>query len=179
MDGDHDFIEVFRRKCYIDLVSCLGDTVPTEIDWARLAAYIDGEGSIYITESTRRRPGRADHRVMAVTICVVNTDPRLIRWCKENFGGNTGVMHKKVKRHRTSWAWRIASGSAVNVLKGCYQYFIVKKEQADLAIAFQETVKYRKGRPHKSETWESRAAIKLQLSKIKTYEFRDIDSTIQ
>ncbi len=119
---------------------------PTEIDFARLAAYVDGEGSILISErhyKTSPYPG------MYIILVVSNTDPRLLIWCKERFGGTFQVGdHAKVRLmdYKIPYKWHVSCNQAASIIEKCLPYFIVKKEQADVALAFQKTVKYGRGR---------------------------------
>ena len=62
----------------------LGVTEPTEMDYARLAAYIDGEGCIS-TGASRAKNWKRES--VYVNLSVHNTDCRLIDWCAERWGG--------------------------------------------------------------------------------------------
>ena len=68
-------IEEYKRM--LDKVS--------EIDLARLAAFIDGEGCIGISSGPRR--GRMAVRQHSLIVTVTNTDLRLFRWLTNVFGG--------------------------------------------------------------------------------------------
>jgi hypothetical protein len=115
--------------------------MPTEIDWARLAAYIDGEGCVDIVPAGRNFHATHHRRPqLQVRIQIGNTDPRLPVWCKENFGGSTRLATKQNPKWRASMYWIINSAKAVEILKNCYPYFLLKREQAEIAIAFQKTV---------------------------------------
>ena len=109
---------------------------PTEIDYARLAAYIDGEGTIEIAYK---------HKSRAHFLCVSidNTDPRLIVWLYETFGGFVRSDHSSKRKNikwRSKMQWYIACGHAHDLLLKCHPFFITKGDQADIAIAFRKTV---------------------------------------
>src|ERR1700690_3415057 len=58
----------------------------SDIDFARLAAYIDGEGCIGISNSKRR--GKATHRMHTMQLTVTNTSLLLLDWITLTFGGS-------------------------------------------------------------------------------------------
>lgn len=108
------------------------------IDWARLAAYIDGEGHIAINQEQRG--------YQYIRIVVTNTDPRLIAWLLTTFGG--GVMKGKPQseRHRKVYKWSASCRHAEALLRAAQPFFITKRDQAEIALAFQDTLAgYRKG----------------------------------
>jgi len=105
---------------------------PTETDWARMAAFIDGEGCISLVE----------HRTVytCLRIMVTNTDRRLVEWCKSLFDGH--ICEKKARKptHKPSYQWVVSSRAAAFVIKGCYPYFLLKKEQSEVALEFLTTI---------------------------------------
>lgn len=114
--------------------SKLGVYTPSEMDWARLAAYIDGEGHVGINQQRFKNPKRSRRHYLAVV--VTNTDPRLMLWLKRTFGGS--IYEVSVKSRRRVFRWQLNARKGVEVLKGCLPYFIIKKELAELGIAFQD-----------------------------------------
>jgi hypothetical protein len=119
-------------------------------DWAKLAAYIDGEGNITINETWEKRNkyGRQDRKRNTLMVSVHNTDARMLVWCKSTFG--VGFIHLKQKHDfslppaegkrvykRSCWTWTCCSKEAEAILRGCRQYFTIKGEQADVAFAFR------------------------------------------
>ena len=114
---------------------------PTEIDWARLAVLIDGEGYIGIaTAYSRKRNWARPHLYLDVR--VVNTDPRVAEWCAANFGGKVYLNKRKAGHEKWSTAihWAVSCNKAEAVLRGCLPYFLIKREQAEVALAFQATI---------------------------------------
>jgi len=104
------------------------------LDWAKMAAYIDGEGSIYISSAQKHA---RNFPVFTLGLNVSNTDRRLVEWCKSIFGGSIKTKtHPRTKR-RTSYIWICYSDHAVAVLNGCIPHFVIKKRQAMTAVAFQ------------------------------------------
>lgn len=108
------------------------------IDWARLAAFIDGEGCILLNRHQGKR-----RRNMWLRVHVVNTDPRLPRWILDTFKAGSVTVHfkgNKAKNWRSSLIWQSNCQSAEMILRGCLPYFIIKREQAEIALAFQATL---------------------------------------
>jgi hypothetical protein len=117
--------------------------MPTRDDWIRLTAYIEGEGSIYIKPG-RNRGGKKVYN--ALTIDVDNTDPRLPLWCQKTFGGSFRINYSNQRLHKNSKpvaTWRIHCKMAEEILKGCLEHFIIKKEQAEIALAYRATFRKR------------------------------------
>jgi len=106
----------------------------TEIDFARLAAYVDGEGHIAISCDKR-------HRYYVVQITIGNSNLALLEWCRDHFGGFICRLryHPDPKHYAPVKRWMLTSWPAANALKRCLPYLICKREQAEVAIEFKET----------------------------------------
>lgn len=107
-------------------------------DWARLAAFIDGEGCIEIFRqvNTHRKPKlHASHRLRIV---VTNTDPRLPKWLQQRFGGKACPLKDRRSR-RPCFQWKTFGEEAEVILRGCLPFFVIKREQAEIGIALRET----------------------------------------
>lgn len=112
--------------------------IPVVFDWVRLAMAIDCEGSINIT--ARHLPkGRTP--VHDLTISVVNTDPRLPLWCYDTFGGYTNIRYGSGNR-KAIFRWTITTKGAESILRGCLPYFMLKREQAEIALVLRESYLY-------------------------------------
>lgn len=114
----------------------------SEVDWARLAAYIDGEGTIMISRTQLKR-GR-QMPLFVLTLVVANTDMRLLRWLSETFTGeHIFSQSAKQRSFRASWSkktcysWRLFEKRAAQVLERVRPYLICKREQADTALAYR------------------------------------------
>lgn len=109
----------------------------SEIDWARLAAFIDGEGSILISKHKSRERQNYQYNLEVV---VSGTDVRLIRWLQDTFSGRVYIICPSPKSFRSNkpcQTWRIFEERAEAVLLRCLPYFIVKGEQAKIALDFR------------------------------------------
>lgn len=143
---------------------------PSEMDWARLAAYVDGEGSILMTE--RHYPGK-DYLGMYIRVVVSNCDPRLPRWCSQTFGGVFVVSSRQQKsNHRLGLKWHVSCRHAEWVLRNIRPYLLLKGEQADVALAFQETLDpAARRRGLGADMWEARKKMKQDLSDLRWQTF--------
>lgn len=139
----------------------------SEIDWARAAAFLDGEGSIYIAK------GYVKGSLSGHQLCldVTNTDPRLPIWFQERFGGTVSIHSKKSKTNRRqAFRWRSRCNVASDVLRGCLPYFLLKRDQAEMALAFQQNfITTRGGRAHKvtQEEFDEREKYRFLISEAK------------
>lgn len=117
---------------------------PSEIDWARMAAYIDGEGSVLINPRSGRKNYVTDASGFYLRITVANTDVRLPIWLKETFGGsykdaNTPKYYEG-QNWKRAYHWNTASNRAAWILFNCLPYFVMKHEQAQIGISLQESM---------------------------------------
>jgi hypothetical protein len=111
----------------------------SEMDWARLAAFTDGEGSILIAKGKRVAKG-CDHPTYVLTLIVSNTDLRLIDWLVQTFGGASYFSHGMAQRKwsvRTCYSWRMFDQRAATILEHCLPDFIIKGQQASTGVAFR------------------------------------------
>lgn len=117
-----------------------GEFCPSPIDWARMAAYIDGEGSVLInTQQSKAKAIPSGRFYLRVT--VANTDVRLMTWLKNTFGGtfkdaNTAKYYEG-KNWKTAYHWGASATRAAWVLHNCLPYYIIKREQAEIGIQLQ------------------------------------------
>lgn len=135
----------------------------SQIDWARLAAFIDGEGTIVIA--------KARSIYTQLTIRVVNTDPRLPLWCKSIFGGKVYAATYSKTNVKRAYVWTTQAKKAEEILRGCFPYFLIKREQAEVALAYRETFDHIKGNtPEQNLTADRqlvRAKFRTHLSRLK------------
>jgi hypothetical protein len=131
----------------------------SEIDWARLAAYVDGEGSITIIESGRKR----SHPFRDVRVIISQSDVRLMAWLQSIWGGAVS-QHKGVNRPCYNWA--IGGRRVEVILARIRQYLIVKPEQADIGMAYRATMT-RSTRRLSPEVIEQRKLLREQMFALK------------
>lgn len=148
-----------------------GEYCPSPIQWAQMAAYIDGEGSILINiHSSKGRVTRGFY----LRVTIANTDVRLMIWLKNNFGGtyklaNTCGYYDNPK-YKPCYHWGAAAHRGAWILHNCLPLFIIKREQAEIGIQLQESMKKFTrglGKALPFDLVEERAELKRQLSKLK------------
>lgn len=141
------------------------------IDWARLAAYIDGEGHIALN-ANRMSAGKS---YAYLRVVVTNTDPRLIIWLQRTFGGGVLKVKRPAALHwRRCFKWTASCRHAEAILRGCLPYFITKRDQADIALAFQATLHgFHRWNPRPLAVDELRTQFRNQL--LSAREPRDVD----
>lgn len=110
------------------------------IDLARMAAFIDGEGSIFIGagKNLRGRQRTPQHRLQLV---ISNTNVVLVNWLKQTFDGSVYFVKYENCKHlgkKQIMRWQINERMAAVLLSHCLPYIIVKKPQAEVALAFME-----------------------------------------
>lgn len=154
--------------------------MPELIDWARLAAFIDGEGCISIIRNVKKaRANGGCQLVMAVYLG--GNDPRLAGWLKTTFGmGNTWIRKQKYqgKEWRPFYGWKVTGANAKTLLQGCYPYLLLKKEQADIALAFQALV-HPTGNKHcrrslTLENYNQREMLKVEMERLKHMDYEGV-----
>src|SRR5215472_10990041 len=111
----------------------------SEVNWGRLAAYLDGEGCICVSSHYNRRRKKVSV-AYNLYLAIGNTDMRLCHWLEEHFGGSTTTVQpscRGVKIQKLAFTWRL-SGLAIDpVLQGIIPYLVIKREQAEIAVAFR------------------------------------------
>lgn len=115
-------------------------------DWAKMAAYIDGEGSIGIRLRKAGPRNKADRHVITVVLC--NSDPRLITWAQDLFCVGSLSIRKiwnpdapgRIKSRRPSYIWEVQAKRAEWLLKNCLPYFTIKVEQARICLELSSTM---------------------------------------
>jgi hypothetical protein len=141
----------------------------SEIDWARLAAYVDGEGTIMIAyhKIYGKHGVRPDY---VLTLIVANTDLRLIRWLCETFGGSFYFSHPKSRQkvsNRVCHSFRLFEKRAAVVLARIMPYLICKREQAEVGLAYRVLRDLgSKGRKLTPEDLKARAGFREQMQNL-------------
>jgi hypothetical protein len=113
----------------------------TEIDWARLAAYIDGEGCISVTRVVMKGKPR-----LYLQVVVTNCDFRLLEWIGNRFGGavqERPTNNIRKGRWSRSFRWITTNKVAAKILEGCLPFFVIKREQAEIGLAHQRLCGYK------------------------------------
>ena len=138
----------------------------SQIDWARLAAFIDGEGCIRIDLQQPSAGNNFTARHL-LEVRVYSTDPRLILWCRNTFGGGNykpvGRPHKE--HHKQEHVWYVGAVNAETVLNNCLPYFIIKREQAEVDLAFR-SLGGKHGQKVTPELFEARESCREEMGRL-------------
>ncbi len=103
-----------------------------KVAWA--AGFFDGEGTVTIQR--RRYNARPGSYVMQMAAC--QKHPEALVRLHEICGCGSLHVHKKKPETSSLWLWRASGNYALGVLKRFLPHLIVKRDQAEIAIAFQE-----------------------------------------
>lgn len=90
------------------------------------AGVFDAEGTVHI---------RKDY-TLHVKITMSNFE--ILKLFKVNFGGNISEQKKEKDYYQKRWVWYVLSHEASSFLKKICRYMIVKREEAEMAIKYQE-----------------------------------------
>lgn len=123
-----------------------------------MAGVFDGEGNIHIHLHTNKS-GKVSH---SIRIGIGSTDILWLRNLREEWGsvGSIGVMKRsRPSHHKPAENWSVSGKEAQHILREILPYLRIKKERAELALAFE--VVGRGGRKPADET--KRSAIHAQM----------------
>lgn len=112
-----------------------------DVDRAYFAGIMDGEGCVTIA---RAKKGKWSYYTLFLSMAC--TDPSLMIWIIEKFGGRVAPRTKCKTNRKDVWVWRVASREAEAVLRQIEPFMVVKRDQARLALAFRDS--YSWGRPN-------------------------------
>lgn len=141
------FTQIEKSEAHV-LASAADTTrvvLATEVERAWAAGFVDGEGAIMITWSRAKMINRRGRREMKPD--QFNVHVRVTQTCTEPliklvnlFGGQVKAVNmnapSRAKNARPIYEWNIYGARAVAALEAMLPFFMVKGEQASLAIEF-------------------------------------------
>jgi len=139
-----------------------------ELGWA--AGILDGEGCIGIYGRAGRRTdgGLGLHALVSVG----NTDFRMILKLKDLFGGNISSLQRDSRpNRRAAITWRTSGRHAGRVLERVLPFLVVKREQAEVALAFIATM--RMGGRLSQEVKDERDHLRTKAQSLKRFDFSE------
>lgn len=163
-----------HRKEYEQFINAL-----SEIDKARLAAYIDSEGTIYINVAAKLS-GRMLNSQYRLSLVITNTDHRLMDWLKRTFDGSVYYVKYEKCKHlgkKPIMRWQVNERMAEVILKACAPHMIMKRPQAEVGLSFMSLKRTRvivqrdaRGRliqmPLSESELANRHALKLEIERL-------------
>lgn len=149
------------------------DRLIEDMEWLRMATLLDTEGSIQIKKlkaAVKWGCRQANHQLQ---VTVTNTDPRIPLWCKTIFGGSVSFRRPPQNYHRKIYRWSAGTSRAEEVLRGCLPFFLIKSDQAKVALAYRETVVQKKyfRAGISSSVVKRREDLRIELQDLKRKEF--------
>ncbi len=103
---------------------------------AYTAGIVDGEGSIMILKTSS--PSTTRGYTYQLKVAVTNTNEWLVQWMKFQHGGGISMQIPKNPKDKNVFHWRVTAKQAYRFLKDIEPYLILKRNQAELALKFQE-----------------------------------------
>lgn len=114
-------------------------TIPTETEVAYVAGLFDGEGCVSIHFKTETRNGKGYHQMH---VRISNTHEGVLLWVQERFGGNLyNSLPGGKGGHRPGFVLQWSNKSISPFLELLLPYLIVKREAAEIGIAFRKLKK--------------------------------------
>lgn len=144
----------------------------TKNEWAYFAGLFDGEGSVTISQVTRRTATvscSAGTTVTNSSVRIANNNPVPLLELEQKFGGRVRPHGGQKKNH---WVWICNGYFAVDFCKGILPYSRIKTGQIEIYIAFA-SFKRRKAMGRVSLTTDElseRRAMIQKLDKIRKQE---------
>lgn len=106
------------------------------LDASYLAGFWDGEGS-FILHGTGSTSGAIAFRVVAVA-----SKPQVIEWIAQVTGiGRVQTWDAKNPKWAPRWTWTVNGDGAESFTRQLLPYLKLKREQAELGVAFQERLR--------------------------------------
>lgn len=136
----------------------------TTADLQYLGGLFDGEGCVMarLVNRHRRRP------TYRVTVSLCMTQPDLVLWFKQQFGGSFVMRKKLSSHHKQAYQWVINDLGAYKFLVMLRPYVRLKARQFDLAMELHQRLQkthatFRKGFHRGASIPESEMLIRHQL----------------
>lgn len=102
------------------------------LEIAYVAGIIDGEGCIGFSY----KKNKTGHERLTLIIQVDMTCHEVPEALRTQFGGTIFLINSKDEKHKSHSCWKIYQDEAGEFLKLILPYLIVKKRQAELALAY-------------------------------------------
>jgi hypothetical protein len=146
--------------------------VPTELDAAYTAGFVDGEGTIYVRAQRRKLLEEKGWNVSAYALVVASqVDPRPLQWMQQRWGGYLRPIKNRERsvRERNAWEWGCSSRQAYKLLHDIRPYLRCKGAQADNAFRLEAMARPRgrsRGNPMTPEAILMQAEITAEARRL-------------
>lgn len=105
-----------------------------------LAGFFDGEGCVCVLKSKAPADRREITDIFRLSATISNTDRDILETYKKYFGGVIVSKDRRKETHKICYMWSAQATKAKNFFIIILPYLRQKKEQAELAIKFQENM---------------------------------------
>ena len=107
----------------------------TDVQIGYLAGIVDGEGTISLGRTLKRRDWG-----YSMQVAVTNTNLKLLNWCKNitNIGTIDKASERIGPKRKQVYSWRVAYKDIPLFLMTIKTHLIIKKEQAELMLEYFE-----------------------------------------
>lgn len=119
---------------------------------AYLAGIIDGEGWITIDRCNNE-----------IRVGVAMVDTSAVELLQQTFGGKLRLCSVVKSTHRRTTEWEVSVRKAKDVLTQVLPYLRIKRRQAEVALEFQETKKYRGSAPTPQDVLAKRSSLVKEM----------------
>ena len=114
---------------------------PDKLTPAYAAGFFDGEGCISINKLKRRDISKGYHYTLKIQ--ATNNVREVIGRFAEAYGGHIGLKRPRAGENRKlGYTWNVTSWGAIAFLKEIFPFLIVKRQQAEIAFRFQDSMRH-------------------------------------
>ena len=131
-------------------------------DLVYAACAIDCEGTIAITTWSPK-----NSRVYCgLHVAVYMTEFEVPTWLFKTFGGSFFSYHPKQTNRKVVYCWHLSGKKAANFLHIIFPYFKMKRNQAEVALAFQSLKRDKSGGRTPQVIYEAQLILRDKLKKL-------------
>jgi hypothetical protein len=139
-------------------------------DLGYLAGIFDGEGSVIINLGTTRHRGEGHAPAYQLQVTISNTHRGLMEWIHASLGGS--LTAHKFDRALVCHNWKMTDARAGEFLELLLPFLRVKREQAEVGIAFRAHIEQFKRENRRTRTLDqqeiaTREGFRLRLRELK------------
>ena len=151
-----------------------------DLDIRYVAGLIDADGWISISKwlPNKSYAGNKAYIRYQLFVGLGQVHRPLVKQLKDQFGGmlnRNASAHHRNSKNRIFYEWRLSSVNAANFLTEVLPWLFVKKDQAKLAIEFQQHVTQNRSTRYSLEErqvfYEKRETMKSELKQMKLISF--------
>jgi hypothetical protein len=128
---------------------------------AYAAGLVDGEGCVYIQNSTRKGPGRRSYHPV-LEIGMSSKGRGLLLLLQREYGGTVNQSRKATERWDSAFAWVATGVTATACLTRLLPHLVLKREQARMAIRVWEIRQSLVPRGGTNARWTDTAAMRCE-----------------